>query len=71
MTDRQENTMMTLLPRTFRIRRAAMRTGEADTLHVLEWLGGEAFVVPPPCETVDASPQTPAHEDPSPDWRVL
>lgn len=62
---------MTLMPRSFRIRRAATRAGEADTLHVLEWLGGEAFVVTPPCEAVDTPPRTPAHEDPSPDWQVL
>lgn len=32
----------------FRVRRPARESGAADTLHELEWLGGEALVAPLP-----------------------
>ncbi len=33
---------------TFRVRRPARQRDAADTLHELEWLGGEALVAPLP-----------------------
>lgn len=67
---------MNLMPRSFRVRRASTRPGQADTLHVLEWLGGEAFVVTPPRDAIDEPPrrEPPAstvQEEASPDWCVI
>lgn len=67
---------MTVMPRLFQVRRAASRPGRADTLHALEWLGGEAFVATPPFEDRNEVPRRDSvrpgsHEDASPDWRVI
>ena len=46
---------MTAMQRLFQVRRPGSRPGHADTLHTLEWLGGEAFVATPPFDLDDAA----------------
>ena len=40
--------MNPLMMKPLRVRRAGRQPGAADTLHELEWLGGEALVAPLP-----------------------
>lgn len=58
---------------TFRVRRPARQRDAADTLHVLEWLGGEALVAPLPIEQRPRPPAGPARrpEDAGADWIVI
>lgn len=44
--------MNPLMMKPLRVRRAARQPGAADTLHELEWLGGEALVAPLPAFAV-------------------
>ena len=61
---------------SFRVRRAARQPGQADTLHALEWLGGEAFVAPLPMPgraelpRRDAPVRAPANACDA-DWRAI
>lgn len=61
---------------SFRVRRAARQPGQADTLHALEWLGGEALVAPLPmfgdAQPTRRAPPAPAHRDVGDsDWRAI
>ena len=59
-----------------RVRRAAREPGHADTMHELEWLGGEALVAPLPhfAENSEPAPtprRAPRAEDMCGEWIVL
>lgn len=58
----------------FRVRRAARQPGQADTLHALEWLGGEALVAPLPLPIgteVSRPPVPHRSERGDADWRAI
>lgn len=59
---------------TFRVRRPARQRDAADTLHELEWLGGEALVAPLPLDLSRAPRRAaPAYQraDAAADWIAI